>query len=186
MGYTRMQRSTCHQRREYCWEWNKFQRHLILGRSGLTVQLSRKLEIKEVVGLAGLLVQLLPCPIGSASTPRENNMFMYQQKIFSLVAIVVGLDATEDSQEQLGPTGQGKVWYQEDSTEQRMDVSHMRLSHVSTMSIEPECHAQMEEPLPNATGNVITQTIQFHTTGINHTDTRATQLRGTSSRSRWS
>lgn len=58
---------------------------------------------------------------------------MFHLKTFFPAAIPVDLDAMEDFQEQLGPTGQGKVSCLEDNMEQRTDASPMRFNPASIM-----------------------------------------------------
>jgi len=128
-----MHGSTCQPKKKCFLELKMSPTHSTPESSGQTVQLSRKSETKEDVGLAGLLEQLLQCLTESVFIQKENNTLMFHLKIFYLAATLVDLDAMEDSLVLHGHTGKGRGSFQEVNTEQRTDASRTQLSHASTM-----------------------------------------------------
>jgi len=176
---------TCLPRNKDFWVLRIFLIHLILVNNGQIVLHSRKSETKEAVDLAGRSEQSLPCPTESASIQRVNNMFMSHQKIFCPAAILVDLAATGDFQELLGPTGQGKVLFQEVNLAQKLVVSHTRSSPASTMSMGPGCPVLKVALLQNVTEDVTTLTTLYPIRRIKVLDARATQFKEMLSRSKW-
>jgi len=176
---------TCLPRNKDFWALRIFLIHLILVNNGQIVLQSRKSETKEAVDLAGHSEQSLPCLTESASIQRVNSMFMSHQKTFCPAAILVDLVATGDFQEPPGPTGQGKVLFQEVNMAQKLVASHMRLSPASTMSMGPGCPALKVALLQNVTEDVTTLTTPYPTRRIKALDARATPLKEMSSRSKW-